>query len=376
MYEANHALPVPRYDAGEQTPQGSVPLIEAPPMPSAEEDARSYAEVAWNLVSDTVTLPTAAMRTSMAHAVCGDDGYHTDGPTNRLEELLARVTGKEAALFCPSGTQANQLALMGHMRTSHVPASVLCDARAHVHTCEMGGIAFHARASTAAVMPRNGHHLTREDVEAHTHSAPLPVRVISLENTLQGMIFPLHEVQRISEFAREHGIGMHLDGARLWNAAVESEASVADLCRPFDTVSLCLSKGVGAPVGTVLVGDRASITAARVHRKLLGGTMRQTGVLAAAAHMALHENLPRLKSTHTLARRIAARLQDRGVTIKVPVETNMVLFDVSTSGIDADTFLRRAAALDPPIRVRPGRLVVHHATHPDMPERLASLFTT
>lgn len=169
---------------------------------------------------------------------------------------------------------------------------------------------------------------------------------------------------------------MHLDGARLWNAMAETRMSLAELCAPFDTVSLCLSKGIGAPVGTILAGSQAMVEHVRCLRKLFGGMMRQTGVLAAAAHQALHENFQRLFATHVLARRVAARLQERGARITVPVETNMVFFDMPDNGPDMATLQQRAASLDPPIRIGLGRLVVHYMTNPSLPERLASLLAT
>lgn len=380
MYRTLFSVPVPRYLGDECEPVERAPVIAAPTAPTDEERQRAYARVSWNVISDTVTLPTASMRASMASAVCGDEGYRTDEPTLHLEEVVAQLTGKEAALFCPSGTQANQLALHVHTRPTAVPVSVLCDVRSHVHTSEMGGIAYHSRATTLPVVPHNRHHLTLEDIapfcESQDPYMPTHVRVISLENTLQGTIFPQSEIERISAFAQQHGILMHLDGARLWNAWAETGVSLAELCRPFDTVSLCLSKGIGAPVGSILVGPADTLYAVRLHRKLFGGTMRQTGILAAAAHVALHENTQHLRQTHSLARRVASRLQDHGVTITMPVETNMVFFDVTSAGIDGETFRRRAAALDPPIQIGASRLVIHYLTHHDLPERLASLFAT
>ena len=380
MYRSLFSAPVPRYHADESDPVETAPMIDAPPMPTDDERQRAYAQVSWNVISDTVTLPSALMRTSMASAVCGDEGYRTDQPTLRLEDAVAQLTGKEAALFLPSGTQANQLALHVHTRPTLVPVSILCDVRSHIHTSEMGGIAYHSRATTMPVIPHNTHHLTLEDIapfcESQDPYLPTHVRVISLENTLQGTIFPQSEIERISAFAHERGIIMHLDGARLWNAWAETGISLADLCRPFDTVSLCLSKGIGAPVGSILVGPTDTLFAVRLHRKLFGGTMRQTGVLAAAAHAALHENMPRLRQTHLLARRVAARLQDCGVTITLPVETNMVFFDVTSAGIDGETLRQRAAALDPPIQMGTHRIVIHYLTHHDLPERLACLFAT
>lgn len=285
-----------------------------------------YTAVSRCFVSDTVTLPTSAMRETMAAAVCGDDVFGTDEPTKRLQAAVAQVTGKEDALFLSSGTLSNQLALCLH--SAPIPAAVLCDHRAHVHVHEAGGIAFHSRATTQAVVPRNGHHLTLEDVQEHVTREPdiySPItRVVSLENSLNGTILPQEEVERIAGYARSIGVSMHLDGARLWNVAAETGRPLHELCAPFDTVSLCLSKGIGAPVGTVLTGPHALIERARHLRKLFGSGMRQIGVVTAAAHMALHENFPKLRGTHRLARHVAAQLEARGFKLLLPVETNMV----------------------------------------------------
>ena len=381
MYRATLKAPVPLYNAEEQQiAETGPPIICAPATPTCKDDRRAYNLVSWNVLSDTVTLPTSTMRACMASAVCGDEGYKTDEPTKLLERTVAQLAGKEAALFCASGTQANQLAIHAHLARCTLPSAVICDFRAHIHACEMGGIAYHSRGTTVPLMPRNQHHLTLKDIQTHCESHgstyATRVQVISLENTLQGMIFPHDEVQRIATYAREHGIMMHLDGARLWNAMAETRMSLAELCAPFDTVSLCLSKGIGAPVGTILAGSQAMIEHVRCLRKLFGGMMRQTGVLAAAAHQALHENFQRLFATHVLARRVAARLQERGARITVPVETNMVFFDVPDNGPDMATLQQRAASLDPPIRIGHGRLVVHYMTNPSLPERLASLLAT
>lgn len=352
-------------------------LVDAPHLPSHADEARAYTHVQFNATSDTVTLPSAHMREAMARAVCGDDVAGTDPTTNALQRMLAQLTGKEAALFLPSGTQANQLALHAHVTHWGVPVSILCDARAHVHVHETGGLAYHSRATTQPVAPRNGHHLTREDVEAHAHidadQYSAPTRVVALENTLHGLIFPQDEIRRIAAWAAPRGVVLHLDGARLWHVAAETGASLRELCAPFVTVSLCLSKGLGAPVGSVLVGPAALLERVRMFRKLFGGGMRQSGVLAAAAHVALYDTFPRLRDTHALARRLAARLAASGIAILVPVETNMVLFDVRPAGIAPDALAARAAALEPPIAVRNGRLVVHWQTSDELPARLGAL---
>lgn len=353
------------------------PLIPPYQPPSAADDAAAYERVGYNLYSDTVTMPTHAMRQAMAQAVCSDEVHEIHPPTARFQEQIAQLTGKEAALFMPSGTLSNQLALNAHLTRAGAPASVLCDVRAHVYACESGGLAIHSRAQTQTVRPSNAHHLILEDIKEHAvlsddlHYAP--TRVISLENTLGGSVFPQQEMARIGEWAHAHNLIMHLDGARLWNAAAETGLSFEELCKPFDTVSLCLSKGLGAPVGSILVGSAPLIERARRLRKLFGAGMRQQGVLTAAAHVAVHDTFPKLRATHDMARRCARMLQERNIPLIVPCETNMVWFDVQAAGYDPKELARRAAALDPPMEIHPPRLVFHHQVHPDAPERLAAL---
>jgi threonine aldolase len=208
-----------------------------------------------DLRSDTVTRPTEAMLRAAASCPVGDDVYGEDPTVNALEQRIAQMTGHEAAVFCASGTMTNQLGLRSHL--TQPPHSVLCDARAHIHLYECGGIAFHSQAATVTVRPSNGRYLTAEEIEASIvdedqHHAP--TRVIALENTLNGMIFPLEEIKRIRQLAQAKRIALHLDGARLWNAAVATGTSLRQYGQLFDSMSLCLSKGMGCPIGSVLVG--------------------------------------------------------------------------------------------------------------------------
>ncbi|WFD29208.1 hypothetical protein MSPP1_000214 [Malassezia sp. CBS 17886] len=304
------------------------------------------------------------MRAAMACAVTGDDVGGADPMTAAFQQTIAELTGKEAALFVPSGTQSNQLALLAHVSQTGLPTSIVCDARAHVLCHETGGLSFHARATPLALVPRNGHHLTLEDVAARAvlevdqHYAT--TRVVSLENTIEGLVHPQDEIVRIGDWAHGNGLAMHLDGARLWNVAAALRTPLDELCAPFDTVSLCLSKGLGAPVGSVLVGPRALMDRVFLFRKLFGGGMRQSGVLAAAAHTALHDTFPKLRGTHAMAQRVAAGLAVRGIRTSVPTETNMVWWDPSSAGLDADALVRRAAQQTPAMAISPSRLVFHH----------------
>ncbi|GLB36400.1 putative threonine aldolase [Lyophyllum shimeji] len=327
------------------------------------ENANKAKEIARTFISDTVTVPTPEMYAYATLATTGDDVYH-DPSTVALENHMAQLTGKEAALFMPSGTASNQIALRTHLKQP--PYTVLCDHRAHIDNYEAGGTAFHSGASVKAVVPSNEHHLTLADVEANVilgsdiHFAP--TEVIALENTLNGTIFPQEEIIAISEFAHSHGIKMHLDGARIWHVAVATQTSIKELCEPFDSVSLCFSKGLGAPVGSCLVGPKDFIKKARWFRKLFGGGMRQTGILAAAAAYALTHNFPQLERVHALAQKLEAGLERIGVEITSRAETCMVFYDPSPIGVNYDEIAERASALPEPLFLGGSRLVVHIQT--------------
>jgi len=277
---------------------------------------------------------------------------------------MAQITGKEAALFVPSGTASNQIALRSHLLQP--PYSVLCDHRAHIHKYEAGGAAFHSGAAVTALIPSNGHHLTLDDVKQNmilgtdTHFAP--TEVVALENTLNGTIFPQEEIIAISEFVHSHGKKMHLDGARLWHVAAETEVPLKELCDPFDSVSLCFSKGLGAPIGSCLVGSKGFIAKARWIRKLFGGGMRQTGILAASAAYALTYNFPLLPGVHQLAQKLEAGLEEIGVEITSRAETCMIFYDPSTVGVNYDEIADRASDLPEPLVLGGSRLVVHIQT--------------
>jgi threonine aldolase len=260
-----------------------------------------------DLRSDTVTTPTAEMRAAMADAEVGDDAYGEDPTVRRLETLAAALLGAEAALFVPSGTMANQVAL----RTLGVPGTeVLCAARAHVYRHERAASAVNAGVQLRPLPDADGR-IHADDV-AHAlagaaHHLPT-VSALFLENTLMpasGRPATADEVDEVATVARAAGLAVHCDGARIWNAAVALGVPPAELVRSCDTVMFCLSKGLGAPVGSVLCGTRERITVARVHRARLGGQMRQAGVLAAAGVVALETMVDRLAADHERARRLA-----------------------------------------------------------------------
>ncbi|KAF9459484.1 pyridoxal phosphate-dependent transferase [Collybia nuda] len=320
-------------------------------------------EIARTFISDTVTVPTKEMYAYATLATLGDDVYF-DPSTAALEAHIAKLTGKEAAIFMPSGTASNQIALRTHLKQP--PYSILCDHRAHVYKYEAGGAAFHSGAAVTAVIPSNKHHLTLSDVEdnvvigAEIHSTP--TEIIALENTLNGTIFPQSEIVAISNYAHSHGIKMHLDGARIWHVAAETETSVKELCDPFDSISLCFSKGLGAPIGSCLAGTKEFVNRARWFRKLFGGGMRQTGILAASAAYALTYNFPQLKRVHALAKKLEVGLEEIGAEILSRAETCMVFYDPSSLGLDYGEIADRAGALPDPLFLGGSRLVVHIQT--------------
>ncbi len=286
-----------------------------------------------DLRSDTVTKPSAAMRAAMANAEVGDDVYGEDPTVNRLEERAAEIFGKEAAIFVPTGTMGNQIAVRLH--TQH-GQEVICEARAHVLDWEMGMIAAFSGCTTRTVAGERGV-MRWEQIKAAI-APPLYYRaqtgLVVIENSHNmagGTVYPMEVLEEIWEGAASVGLPVHLDGARVFNAAVAMGVSVAEATRGFATVSVCLSKGLGAPVGSVLVGTKADIARARSFRKALGGGMRQAGILAAAGLMALEEGPGRLYLDHASARAMAEILAEtKGVEVDLDaVQTNIVFFSVS-----------------------------------------------
>jgi len=281
-----------------------------------------------DLRSDTVTRPTAAMRRAMAEAMVGDDVYGEDPTVRALEERTADLLGKEAALFTPSGTMANQIAVGVHCRPGD---EVFCAETSHLYLWEAGGIARHWGV-TARTFPGDAGLLRLSDLVDAVRPDDLHMvrtRLVSLENTHNrggGRVHPFDEVKAIAKWARGEGLAMHLDGARLLNATIASGVPAADWGRCFDTVSICFSKGLGAPVGSALAGPSETIAHARRLRKLLGGAMRQAGILAAAGLYALEHHVARLAEDHAHARLLAEAFAEvDGLSLEFgEVETNLV----------------------------------------------------
>jgi threonine aldolase len=281
-----------------------------------------------DLRSDTVTTPTPEMRRAMAGAEVGDDAYGEDPTVRRLESLAAGLLGKEAALYVPSGTMANQLALrvLGRAGTE-----VLCGERAHVYRYERAAAAGNARVQLRPLPDADG--ILHADDVARAATGPehhLPeISAVFVENTHMpacGRPWRMAELDAVTDVAREHGFAVHCDGARIWNAAIALGVSPGELAAGTDTTMFCLSKGLSAPVGSLLCGSRAVIAEARVERSRLGGGMRQAGVIAAAGVVALETMVERLADDHARARRLAEALAEAfpGSTDPVLVETNIV----------------------------------------------------
>ncbi len=286
-----------------------------------------------DLRSDTVTQPDAAMRAAMSAAEVGDDVYGEDPTVNRLQQRVAALLGKDAALFVPTGTMANQIALRAQTRHGDV---VLAPAQSHIGRAEAGaGAAFSGvQIEALGCDGRFGvDDLRVAFVPADVHLAPPTLLVIeNTHNASGGTVVPQERVQAAVALAHSAGLRAHLDGARLWNASVASGRTLAELAAPFDSVSVCLSKGLGAPAGSLLCGDAALIARALRLRKMFGGGMRQVGVLAAAGLHALDHRLPRLGEDHARARRLAAGLSAVGFDVDPDPETNMVRWRVGDLG--------------------------------------------
>ncbi|MGB0838216.1 MAG: threonine aldolase family protein [Flavobacteriaceae bacterium] len=286
-----------------------------------------------NLISDTVTKPTKGMLEAMFKAEVGDDVFKQDPTVNALEAKVAKMFGKEAALFFPSGTMANQTAIKLHTQPGD---QMICDKYAHVYNYEGGGAAFNAGVTSYLINGERGMFKAEQlgDAINDPTNIHLPKSaLVAVENTTNkggGACWDFNEIQKIEAVVREHGLKFHLDGARLFNALVAKGETPLQYGEVFDTISICLSKGLGAPVGSVLVGSQEDMNKALRIRKLFGGGMRQAGYLAAAAIYALDHQVERLAEDHSHAQELARALEQCSLVTKVePVETNIVIFEVA-----------------------------------------------
>jgi threonine aldolase len=281
--------------------------------------------------SDTVTRPSAGMRAAMNVAEVGDDVFGDDPTVNQLEQRMAGLLKKEAALFVPSGTMSNLLALMSHCGRGD---EFIAGQKAHLYVNEAGGAAVLGSIQPQPISHQADGTMALGDIEDaikpdDSHYAR--TRVIALENTFGGRVLPMDYMLAVADIAQRRGLGLHLDGARAFNASVKLGVDIAAFTAPFDTVSICLSKGLGAPVGSVLIGRQDLIDTARRHRKMLGGGLRQSGILAAAGLYALEHNVARLADDHRRAKRLAEGL-GRHSALKVSApETNILWVDADSS---------------------------------------------
>ena len=322
-----------------------------------------------DLRSDTVTRPTPGMLAAMMAARVGDDVFGEDPTVNELEERTAALFGKEAGLFVPSGTMANQIAVRIHCRPQD---EILLESTSHICLWEAGGPAALSGVTCRTIDGRNGL-LTAADFEGKIRPDDIHAvrtRLVCLENTHNrggGTIYPLESVASISTWARTNKLAMHLDGARIWNAMAATDVSASDWGRHFDTVAVCYSKGLGAPVGSALVGPKDLIAYARRIRKLFGGAMRQAGYLAAACLHALDHHVERIVEDHENAQIIAtAVLQVPGLTLTPPkVESNLIWFEVNErlgTAKDVAEKLKSSGLLVAPL----GANVIRAVTHLDV----------
>lgn len=330
---------------------------------------------AFDFRSDTITTPTSSMLRAIEECTLMDDVFVEDPSTNELENFVADLVGHAKALLVMSGTMGNQVAIRSHL--GGPPHSVLCDSRAHILVYEAGGCASLSQAMVNGVKPSNGVYLTLEDVQEHAtlsdnvHYAP--TKIISLENTLGGAIMPLEECRRISEWARERGVIMHLDGARLWEAVAAGAGSLKEYAACFDSISLCMSKGLGAPIGSVITGTEKFITRSRWIRKSIGGGTRQSGIISSAGRVAIEETFlgGALTESHKNAKRVESIWKGLGGKVQLPVETNMVWLDLKAAGIEADEFIKMGQTEG--LRLLGGRLVVHYQISAEAMQRFEKL---
>jgi threonine aldolase len=316
-----------------------------------------------DLRSDTVTRPSAGMRAAMAAAPVGDDVYGDDPTVNRLQEHAAALFGMEAGLYFPTGTQSNLAAVMAHCQRGD---EMIVGQDAHTYKLEGGGAAVLAsvQPQPLANLPDGSLDLAQVEAAIKPDDAHYAItRLVALENTVGGKVLSRGYMADAIALARRHGLAIHLDGARVFNAAVKLGTTVKELCAGFDTVSACLSKGLGTPAGTMLVGRHDLIERARRPRKMLGGAMRQAGILAAAGLYALEHNVARLAVDHANAARLAGGLAALGLEVE-PVQTNMVFVRIPEAKCEAlAAHLERAgvkAAIYPRTRL---------ATHLDVDEK-------
>lgn len=299
-----------------------------------------------DLRSDTVTKPSKGMLDAMFNAEVGDDVFGEEPTVNALEEKIAKLFGKEAALFCPSGTMTNQIAIKIHTQPGD---EVLCDATAHIYNYEGGGISLNSGAQAKLLQGERGQISAQQVLENINPNYDWLTRtsLVCIENTANkagGSYYSLKQMQELANVCKENKLKYHLDGARIFNAIIENDYTPLDIGKLFDSISVCLSKGLGAPVGSLLLGDTEFIRKARRVRKVFGGGMRQAGYLAAAGIYALDNNLTRLKEDHKRAKQLSTVINELDyVDTVLPVDTNIIIFNLKEN-VRPDLFLQQLAS--------------------------------
>jgi threonine aldolase len=298
-----------------------------------------------DLRSDTVTKPTPGMLDAMFRAKVGDDVFNEDPTVTELEQKVAAMFGHEAGLFCPSGTMTNQIAIKVNTQPGD---EVLCDVSAHIYNFEGGGISFNSGVQ-AKLIPGERGRMSAKQIEESinpTFDWLTRTRLVSVENTANragGSYYSLQQIREIGAVCKQHGLRYHLDGARIFNAIVEAGYSAADIGSNFDSVSVCLSKGLGAPAGSVLLGSKEFVRQSRRIRKIFGGGMRQAGFIAAAGIYALDHHVERLKEDHARAKVIADTLSNAEYVANVlPVDTNIIIFNLNDK-LSPEKFVKQLA---------------------------------
>ena len=379
----------PHADSGPEN--GSQDGTDAPYQKNGQKEEESISNLAWShsdessndFRSDIFTKPTLPMLEAIIKTSLGDCEMEEDVTTNALQDFMAGLMGHDEGLLVLSGTMGNQVALRSALVGP--PHSVLADHRAHVVAYEGGGASTVCGAMLKEVVPSNGHHLTLDDVKRHSTLTDTiydcPTRVISLENPLWGTVMPLEDVRAISQWARAQDppIHMHLDGARLWEAVVAGAFTLREIGECFDSIQMCLSKGLGSPMGSIIVGSSRLIKRAKWSRHIMGGGMRASGVIAGPARWAV-ENVflgGQLKAAQDKARRAGAMWEHLGGKLQLPTETNMVWLDLKGSGLTAEEFYPMAEKFDIKMMdMFEGRLVFHYQISEDAMARLGAFFRT
>ncbi|CEP64065.1 threonine aldolase GLY1 LALA0_S10e01464g [Lachancea lanzarotensis] len=331
-----------------------------------------YVSAANDFRSDTFTTPTPEMMQAGLQASIGDAVYNEDVDTIALERRVAQLAGKEAGLFCVSGTLSNQIALRCHL--FQPPYSILCDYRAHVYTHEAAGLAILSQAMVVPVIPSNGNYMTLEDIKRHyipedgdIHGAP--TKVLSLENTLHGIVYPLEELVRIKVWAMENDIKLHCDGARIWNAVAETNVPLKQFGEIFDSISICLSKSLGAPMGSVLVGNFKFIKKCNHFRKQQGGGIRQSGMMCRMASVAVEGNWKeKLQRSHRMAHELAAFCHANNIPLESPADTNFVFLNLQKAKMNPDILVKKGLKYH--VKLMGGRVSMHYQISDDSLERV------